>query len=45
MTFLLHLTYTSGGTETRTFPSAFARSLWMIALTHQPVTLRPEDRS
>jgi hypothetical protein len=45
MTFLLHVTYASGLRHTLTFPSAFARGLFVIALAQQPVGVTLEDRS
>lgn len=43
MHFLLHLAYPSGTVETLRFASAFDRSLWIIALAGQPVTMTLED--
>lgn len=43
MNFLLHLAYPSGAVETLRFASAFDRSLWIIALAGQPVTMTLED--
>jgi hypothetical protein len=43
--FLLHLTFASGRQETRSFPTRFARALWLITLAGQPVDLRTEDLS
>lgn len=41
--FLLHVSYPSGRQETRSFPSASARTFVMVLLAAQPVTLRLED--
>jgi hypothetical protein len=42
--FLLHLHYpATGRRETLSFPTAYARLLWMITLAAQPVALRRED--
>jgi len=43
--FLLHLIYPSGRHETKSFPTRFARALWVITLAGQPVKLRTEDLS
>ena len=42
--FLLHVTDTTGHTIIVTFATAFARSLAILPLVAQPVTLRCEDR-
>lgn len=41
--YLLHLRATSGTITTVSFPSAFARSLAMIALSAQLFTMTTED--
>jgi hypothetical protein len=41
--YLLHLQYASGFRQTLTFPSRFDRSLVLIALAAQPVTIQTED--
>jgi hypothetical protein len=43
--FLLHITYASGRIQTVPCPSAFSRSLLVIALANQPVIMRLEDPS
>ncbi len=43
--YVLHLLYPSGAAETRIFPSAFARALWMIALASHPVVVRIGEAS
>lgn len=43
--YLLHVQFASGFSQTLTFPSAFSRSLWIIALAAQPVTFTLQDPS
>jgi len=45
MTFLLHVTFPSGFSQTLTFSSAFERGLFIIALAERPVGVTLENRS
>jgi hypothetical protein len=41
--YLLHLTYASGLRRTLTFPCAFTRGLFLIAIAEWPVVLQLDD--